>query len=87
MPDFILKQADFTRSTAGISSEVKIPSLGEIKENAVAVMQSRTEVEEEADVRVSCVVTHYNRGHFLLQAVSSLLGQTHTNLEIIIWYA
>ena len=66
------------------SSEVKIPSLGEIKENAVAVMQSRTEVEEEADVRVSCVVTHYNRGHFLLQAVSSLLGQTHTNLEIII---
>ena len=33
---------------------------------------------------VSCVVTHFNRGGLLLQALASLRAQTHGNLEVIV---
>ncbi len=39
---------------------------------------------DEEGVLVTCVVTHYNRGQFLLQAVSSLLAQSHGNIEVIV---
>ncbi|UPQ97545.1 putative glycosyltransferase [Chloropicon primus] len=42
------------------------------------------EVEGRGEILVTCVVTHYNRGSFLLQALASLLEQTHKKLEIIV---
>ena len=33
---------------------------------------------------MSCVVTHFNRGGLLLQALASLRAQTHGNLEVIV---
>ena len=35
-------------------------------------------------VLVTCVITHFNRGNFLLQALESIRAQTHEKIEIII---
>ena len=41
------------------------------------------EMKENATL-VSCIITHYNRGRYLLQALASMLEQTHENIEIIV---
>ena len=57
------------------------------REAGVGTLQQGSDERDDGDWRrhlVTVVVTHYNRGSFLLQALASLRDQTHREIEVVV---
>lgn len=80
----------FEGHAPGTTAEVLVCGSGEIDEIAAGLISIAQRVREvapagrQAEPLVTAVITHYNRPAMVRRAIESLLGQTWSNLEILV---